>query len=843
MMDNCKTDQLKHLANYLQEKHPANVLMPGLIRKNEKGESYKAPLYAHKDGLWTWEKFKTKTMSDMTMFGILLKDMVVIDIDGQEFIDFYENQLRELQTCPKELTKKGAHYFFKRTKLCNDLKLDDGARQFRSKTMPTEENDVVPIDIKTVCTTGTAGFLVVTPSENKEWVPDRELWNREMIDIPDVMVKTLMSWKVRKVGRPKKIASSLDSVAASSSSQTFDPDIEKILRMISAGKWSDRTHWRDVGIALQNEAGHTYKSMFLEIAKEKCPEKFTTFEIEGNYWDSFLNPFFDGLPMTIASIKAWAKEDNPDEYCIQFPNDALAPHFQAFREMVTETAKTDSPYAHVFKDNFPDRYINCGNTIFEFNGVRLEQVSDKVMRNRLERESEAALKYIGKQIKLEEIALDAAAVKDPDLRDKLKAEYKAITFGFQHIRREYNVASILSNLKNKIDMPDYDTVLDTNPYLMGFENGIMDLHQEGLGFRKGNKDDKVTLSTGYKYFDDDFKFDKEINARFLRFISMAYPLEDEKKAVQEYAGYSLLGVHNEKKFAIALDKRRGFNGKSSVTGLLLKAFGPAYSCQPKASFVYKKDMVRDENDHSGGMLSFRHVRLMVIEELDPTKVLDDQLLKNLNGGGYNNRGRLCGSPVVKEFPWITKLIMCCNTGNVPHFDVTDTALIQRIFAIPHRARFYPDRSGYDLAAERDIPYSHLADSTMSQNYDTWRPYMMSWCIEGLRTYYQNRFKQLPASFREYAASVVEERNTVKQFFDSRVSPSDELKDYIVRSDLFNAYDLEYRSQQRDKKTRIDKKKFFDIMLDYFGEDNHFLKKYGKSDIFIRWKYSSDDTDE
>lgn len=59
-------------------------------------------------------------------------------------------------------------------------------------------------------------------------------------------------------------------------------------------------------------------------------------------------------------------------------------------------------------------------------------------------------------------------------------------------------------------------------------------------------------------------------------------------------------------------------------------------------------------------------RLMVVEELDPTKNLDEQLLKQTNGGGFGNRGRLCGLQITKEYPWISKLIMCCNSGNVPH---------------------------------------------------------------------------------------------------------------------------------------------------------------------------------
>lgn len=64
--------------------------------------------------------------------------------------------------------------------------------------------------------------------------------------------------------------------------------------MISSERWSNRTYWRDIGIALQNEARNTYKDLFLMVAKEKSPSKFTTYEIEEDYWFSFVNPNFDG---------------------------------------------------------------------------------------------------------------------------------------------------------------------------------------------------------------------------------------------------------------------------------------------------------------------------------------------------------------------------------------------------------------------------------------------------------------------------------------------------------------------------------------------------------------------
>ena len=66
--------------------------------------------------------------------------------------------------------------------------------------------------------------------------------------------------------------------------------------------------------------------------------------------------------------------------------------------------------------------------------------------------------------------------------------------------------------------------------------------------------------------------------------------------------------------------------------------------------IPRQDFVRDENEHSQGMLNYRHFKLLVIEELDPTKHLDEQLLKMLNRGGCDNQGGVCGSQITKTFP-------------------------------------------------------------------------------------------------------------------------------------------------------------------------------------------------
>lgn len=57
--------------------------------------------------------------------GILLKDLVVTDIDDPQHVAEWEARFPILQTCPKQQTTKGFHYILGRTASCVELGLYD----------------------------------------------------------------------------------------------------------------------------------------------------------------------------------------------------------------------------------------------------------------------------------------------------------------------------------------------------------------------------------------------------------------------------------------------------------------------------------------------------------------------------------------------------------------------------------------------------------------------------------------------------------------------------------------------------------------------------------------------
>ena len=131
--------EFKAVYKFLRRKMPTNLLMPLGI---------KIPLYRHAQGAWNWEclvnHYQQKGFKFDMGVGILLIDLAVLDLDSLEEVSRWENEWPMLNNVPMETTSKGKHYFFLRTRLCDELRLTDGPL---SNTA----------DFKSVTATGTAG--------------------------------------------------------------------------------------------------------------------------------------------------------------------------------------------------------------------------------------------------------------------------------------------------------------------------------------------------------------------------------------------------------------------------------------------------------------------------------------------------------------------------------------------------------------------------------------------------------------------------------------------------------------------------------------------------------------
>lgn len=235
----------KALYQFLKQAHPANVLMPCGADKN--------PLRKHAGGKWGWEQFEAFDFKDTTEMAILLKDLVVIDLDDHDLCQHVESLCPEMRTCPCVETRHGKHYYFKRTPRCDELGLYDKARIMGSA------EDALPIDLKTVAATGTAGVIVVPPSCNKKWV--RPLWSTPLLDVPEELASALYEMK----GAAKANTEGGEPTSVAAMEELFGEDImDKVDDLLTPYA----TGTRRIG---ERKAAHGFSLHYKTRGQRTCP--------------------------------------------------------------------------------------------------------------------------------------------------------------------------------------------------------------------------------------------------------------------------------------------------------------------------------------------------------------------------------------------------------------------------------------------------------------------------------------------------------------------------------------------------------------------------------------------
>ena len=161
------------LSVWLRKWYPRDVLMP--LEKESK-----RPAFSHKNENWSWYRYLTKRKNDDV--GILLVDICVIDVDCRSVAKALEDRFAVLKKVPCEDTKKGCHYFFSRSEKADVEGYYDGIKQKNSQ-----------IDFKTICSNGTSGLVVVTPSLGKSWRKEKAPWtcypDGRLPEIPDDLLE------------------------------------------------------------------------------------------------------------------------------------------------------------------------------------------------------------------------------------------------------------------------------------------------------------------------------------------------------------------------------------------------------------------------------------------------------------------------------------------------------------------------------------------------------------------------------------------------------------------------------------------------------------------------------
>lgn len=255
----------------------------------------------------------------------------------------------------------------------------------------------------------------------------------------------------------------------------------------------------------------------------------------------------------------------------------------------------------------------------------------------------------------------------------------------------------------------FEDVLDSRPYLIGFENGVYDLRMHE--FRDGLPDDYITYSTGRHYIPYNSK--SEEAQEIERFMSQIFTNPVILKYIKDVFACVLDGSVRQEKFYIF--NGAGSNGKSVWLNFVQKAIGDYYCILPIALLTQKRTQ---SNSAQAEVERTKGRRLTVMQEPGDGEKLNIGLMKELTGGDRILTRGLFKDPI--EFKPQFKMVMTCN--DLPEVSSDDGGTWRRIRVIQFTSKF-TDRP------DPKKPNEFKADPELMEKFDRWADTFVSMLID------------------------------------------------------------------------------------------------------------------
>lgn len=583
---------------------------------------------------------------------------------------------------------------------------------------------------------------------------------------------------------------------------TFD-----LVDMLSTKRATDYDTWTRVGWCLYNISSKLYNLYVYFSSKAPNFNESSCYEL----WSKAKN---DGNGLTISTLKIWAKEDSPEVYEEKF--------FARQRELAMQLiSPSHHDMANIIYDMYGDTFVcsNIGKNIwFEFQGHRWVGIdSAYTLQSKIATEVSKLVKTVHDYY-YHKIAQEKSKTEQENLKRKADQTYNVM----KKLQDQNYISTLIKTCAVKFYVPKFEETLDENPYLIGFENGILDLtpietkNENGVvikreiiknPFRNGMPDDRVTFSTGYNYVElsEDDKIVKKIDS----FIDKIQPLSHLKEYVLRLFASCLDGKNKDQEFRIFTGI--GSNGKSKMIDLLTETLGTYAGSLPP-------DVLTLKNNNANGATPYladkKGKRFLVLQEPEGDSTIQVGKMKGLSGGDKVPARGLFKDPI--EYVPQFKMILVCN--KLPKIPSDDGGTWRRIRVTKFNSKFVKTSKEVDHSK-----HHYLADLTIDpEKMKRWAPVFM-WML--VNKYYKKYIDtpenegglQEPTEVREYTDKYRKDSDTIREFLDEtiKITGNNDDKERVV---LLYAQFKEWHRENHSTSFKTSKKE-----LEEYLEEKMYLK--------------------
>ena len=422
----------------------------------------------------------------------------------------------------------------------------------------------------------------------------------------------------------------------------------------------------------------------------------------------------------------WARQDDPEGYARAISND-----LQELLKICVNHGGTHTDVAQVVYRKYGDRFVCASlrlNIWYEFRGHRWVQ-SDGACELRRLLSSE-----VWKDFRNEGDERNRQATNDNGnmMHLQLAKAYHSLA---QRLKVTSYKDNVIKECREHFYVEKFEDKLDSNPHLIGFENGVYDLEKHE--FRDGKHDDYITFSTGIDYtpYDPSHPCVQEI----YEFFDQVLPKRHMREYVLTLLASFITGLIIEERFHIWTGC--GSNGKSKAIELFESSMGD-YCCKFPVTLLTQKRIV--SNAANAELARAKGRRFACMQEPSEDEHLNIGLMKELSGGDKITARALYAMPV--EFKPMFKMLLMCN--HLPSCPSDDNGTWRRVRVVEFTSKFVADPDPAD-------PHQFRIDMEVSRKFEYWRPHFMGMLLDYYRKYQIDGIHEPPdvlATTKEYQRS-------------------------------------------------------------------------------------------
>ncbi|ORY51687.1 phage/plasmid primase [Rhizoclosmatium globosum] len=253
----------------------------------------------------------------------------------------------------------------------------------------------------------------------------------------------------------------------------------------------------------------------------------------------------------------------------------------------------------------------------------------------------------------------------------------------------------------KAAIPDFEALLDANPALLGFTNGVFDL--EAKAFRAAVPTDYISMTCGYDF---DSTADAFKRSEILGFFEDIQPDTSERDYLLKFLGSTLHGTKKDELFHIFTGGTR--NGKSVLADLMKYTLGDYFTSIKSTLLTGEQG---SSSSASPDLMALYRKRFVVASEPEKGKGINSGFMKGITGNDDIVARPLYGN--VTTFKPSHSLVLLCN--GIPKMDEQDAAVWARSVVVPFPMTFVENPQG---------PLEKMIDKTLKTRIKEWGPQLM-----------------------------------------------------------------------------------------------------------------------